>query len=61
MYDERSISRANGVLPQSDFIPRIAQRLQRNPDEVIEDFETIRQYNKSRINKRQCSLIRLLQ
>ena len=60
MYDERTTSRANGILPQSDFIPRIAQRLQENPDEVIKDFETIRQYSKSHINQRQCSLITLL-
>ncbi|KAK7694817.1 hypothetical protein QCA50_002005 [Cerrena zonata] len=44
MYAENVTSRANGILPQSEFIPRIAQRLQETPEEVLRDFETIRQH-----------------
>lgn len=46
MYNESVTYRANGILPQSEFIPRISQKLQETPDEVIRDFETIRQHSK---------------
>ncbi|PCH33772.1 hypothetical protein WOLCODRAFT_61455 [Wolfiporia cocos MD-104 SS10] len=44
LYDESSTSRSGGVLPQIDFIPQLAQRLQQSPEEVIKEFEEIRQY-----------------
>ncbi|CAL1695478.1 unnamed protein product [Somion occarium] len=44
LYDESSTSRAGGILPQSDFIPRLAEELQNSPDKVIKDFEAIREH-----------------
>jgi len=44
LYDESSTSRAGGVLPQVDFLPKLSKQLQATPDEVIKDFEEIRKY-----------------
>ncbi|GLB36235.1 putative insulinase (Peptidase family M16) [Lyophyllum shimeji] len=44
VYNEDSTSRAGGVLPQADFIPKLAKQLQEKPDRVIADFEEIRKY-----------------
>ncbi|OCH95812.1 hypothetical protein OBBRIDRAFT_788022 [Obba rivulosa] len=44
LYNERSTQRAGAVLPQVEFIPKLAQQLQTSPEEVIKDFEEIRKY-----------------
>ncbi|KAF8078531.1 Metalloenzyme, LuxS/M16 peptidase-like protein [Lyophyllum atratum] len=44
VYSEDSTSRAGGVLPQVEFIPKLAKQLQETPAEVIADFEEIRNY-----------------
>ncbi|KAI0931998.1 hypothetical protein AcV7_000767 [Taiwanofungus camphoratus] len=44
LYGENSTSRFGGVLPQTEFIPKLAQQLQTSPDEVISDFEEIRKH-----------------
>jgi len=41
-YAENSTSRSGGVLPQAEFIPKLAKALQDAPNEVIADFEEIR-------------------
>jgi Zn-dependent M16 (insulinase) family peptidase len=46
MFDDSSTSRAGGVLPQAEFIPKLLKSLQESPDEVIADFEEIRKYSK---------------
>lgn len=42
LYDETSTSRAGGVLAQMDFIPRLSEDLETQPDKVLEAFEQIR-------------------
>jgi len=42
LYKENSTSRSGGVIPQVEFIPKLAKQLQDIPDEVITDFEEIR-------------------
>ena len=42
LYAENSTSRSGGVLPQAEFIPKLAKSLQDAPNEVIADFEGIR-------------------
>jgi len=44
LYSESSTSRYQSVLPQMDFVPRLAQQLQDSPEEVIKDFEEIRHH-----------------
>ncbi|KAF5377430.1 hypothetical protein D9615_005325 [Tricholomella constricta] len=44
VYNEDSTSRAGGILPQMDFLPKLAKQLQDNPAQVIADFEEIRKY-----------------
>ncbi|PBK77299.1 hypothetical protein ARMSODRAFT_874850 [Armillaria solidipes] len=44
LYNESSTSRAGGVLPQIDFIPKLVKRLQEEPEKVVADFEEIRKY-----------------
>ena len=44
LYDTNSTSRFSGVLPQAEFVPKLAQQLQENPVQVIEAFETIRSH-----------------
>ena len=46
LYDDSSTARAGGVLPQSEFIPKLSKSLQESPSEVIADFEEIRKYSK---------------
>ena len=46
MFDDSSTFRAGGILPQSQFIPRLLKSLQESPSEVIADFEEIRKYSK---------------
>ncbi|KAI0734519.1 Metalloenzyme, LuxS/M16 peptidase-like protein [Fomitopsis betulina] len=42
LFDETSVSRMTMTLPQSDFIPKLAEQLQQSPDEAVKDFEEIR-------------------
>ncbi|TFK30528.1 cytoplasmic protein [Coprinopsis marcescibilis] len=44
VYSEQSTSRAATVLPQAEFIPQLATRLQENPNEVLNEFEEIRKH-----------------
>ncbi|RDB28821.1 hypothetical protein Hypma_015435 [Hypsizygus marmoreus] len=44
IYNEDSTSRCGSVLPQVEFIPKLAKQLQESPAEVIADFEEIRKY-----------------
>ncbi|KAF9473122.1 hypothetical protein BDN70DRAFT_886165 [Pholiota conissans] len=44
LFSEKSTSRAGGILPQTEFIPKLAKRLQESPDDVIADFQEIRKY-----------------
>ncbi|TCD61425.1 hypothetical protein EIP91_008439 [Steccherinum ochraceum] len=44
LSSENSTSRAGGVLPQAEFIPKLAAQLQEAPEEAIKDFEEIRKY-----------------
>ncbi|TFK41069.1 Metalloenzyme, LuxS/M16 peptidase-like protein [Crucibulum laeve] len=44
IFDENSTSRAGGVLPQLDFIPKLIKQLQESPATVIADFEEIRRH-----------------
>lgn len=43
LYDETSTPRAGTILKQAEFIPGLIQRLQDEPEKVIEEFEAIRQ------------------
>jgi Zn-dependent M16 (insulinase) family peptidase len=47
LYAESSTSRAGGILPQTEFIPKLAKRLQESPSDVIADFQEIRKYRTS--------------
>ncbi len=44
LYDEDSVSRSGGILSQIEFTPRLALRLQENPEEVIADLEEVRRH-----------------
>jgi len=44
IYAENSTSRFGDVLPQAEFIPKLVQTLQERPEEVVADFEAIRQH-----------------
>jgi hypothetical protein len=44
LFDKTSISRENTVLTQVDFIPKLLKRLQETPDEVIKEFNEVREY-----------------
>ncbi|KAH8102439.1 Metalloenzyme, LuxS/M16 peptidase-like protein [Cristinia sonorae] len=44
LSSEESTSRAGGILPQAEFIPKLAAQLQESPEEAIKDFEEIRRY-----------------
>ncbi|TBU62037.1 Metalloenzyme, LuxS/M16 peptidase-like protein [Dichomitus squalens] len=44
LYAESSTSRMGGVVPQMEFIPKLAQQLQESPPEVVKDLEEIRSY-----------------
>ncbi|KAF9460806.1 Metalloenzyme, LuxS/M16 peptidase-like protein [Collybia nuda] len=43
LFNGSSTMRSGSVLPQVEFIPKLAQQLQEDPTKVIEDFEEIRQ------------------
>ncbi|OJA10818.1 hypothetical protein AZE42_00264 [Rhizopogon vesiculosus] len=44
LYDKSSTSLAGAILPQSEFVPKLIQNLQEDPDTVIADFEELRKY-----------------
>ena len=44
LYAESSTSRMGGIVPQMDYIPKLVQRLQESPAEVVKDLEEIRSY-----------------
>lgn len=44
VYSERSTSRAVGILPQVDFMPKLSQELKENPADVLTNFEEIRKH-----------------
>jgi hypothetical protein len=44
LFNEGSTSRAGGLIPQIDFIPRLAKELQDSPEKVVADFEEIRKF-----------------
>lgn len=44
IYNEDSTSRSGSVLPQVEFIPKLAKQLQDSPAQIIADFEEIRRY-----------------
>ncbi|KAF8832423.1 hypothetical protein HHX47_DHR1001921 [Lentinula edodes] len=44
MFSEKSTSRAGGVLPQVEFVPKLAKELQESPERVIADFDEIRKH-----------------
>jgi Zn-dependent M16 (insulinase) family peptidase len=44
LYGPNCTSKAGAVLEQMEFIPKIAKRLQDEPDAVIAEFEKIRGY-----------------
>ena len=46
LYAESSTSRMGSVVPQMEFIPKLAQQLQEAPAEVLKDFEEIRSCRK---------------
>lgn len=46
VYSNDSTSRAGGILPQVDYLPNLAKRLQENPAQVIAEFEEIRKHSK---------------
>lgn len=45
LHDESSTSRASGVLIQSDFIRSLSEKIHEAPEEVIKEFESLRQYS----------------
>lgn len=47
LYDKSSTSLAGAILPQSEFVPKLIQTLQEDPDTAIADFEELRKYCKS--------------
>ena len=44
LYDSSSTSRYSGVLPQAEFIPKLAEQLHEKPEEAIAAFVKIRQH-----------------
>ncbi|KAG1858584.1 cell morphogenesis N-terminal-domain-containing protein [Suillus tomentosus] len=44
LYDKSSTSLAGAILPQSEFVPKLIQNLQEDPDTVVADFEELRKY-----------------
>ena len=45
VHNDKSTSRASGVLSQIEFIPQLSKRLQENPDEVIKEMELVRNHS----------------
>lgn len=45
LHDESSTTRAGGVLIQSDFNRSLSEKIHEAPEEVIKEFESLRQYS----------------
>ncbi len=45
LHDESSTTRAGGVLIQSDFNRGLSEKIHETPEEVIKEFESLRQYS----------------
>lgn len=52
IYDESSTTRENAVLAQMTAIPELLENLKKTPEEVIDDFESIRKYCECRLLNR---------
>lgn len=46
LYADSSTSKAGGILPQTDYIPKLLEELQDQPEKVIADLEELRNYSK---------------
>jgi len=46
LFNNASTSKAGGLIPQIDFVPKLAQELQESPEKVFADFEEIRKHSK---------------
>jgi len=44
MHADNSTQRFEHVLQRAEFIPKLIQRLQESPEEVLADFESIRKH-----------------
>jgi hypothetical protein len=44
VYAENSTYRFCGVLQRAEFIPKLIQRFQESPEDVLADFESIRKH-----------------
>jgi hypothetical protein len=44
IFAENSMARLEGVFPQAEWVPKLIQRLQEYPEDVLADFESIRKY-----------------
>jgi ssDNA-binding replication factor A large subunit len=47
LHDESSTTRAGGVLIQSDFNRSLSEKIHEAPEEVIKEFESLRQYSET--------------
>lgn len=47
LFTEGAMARAGGVLPQTEFIPKLIQDLQDTPNKIIADFNELRNYSQS--------------
>ena len=56
LHDESSTSRASGVLIQSDFNRSLSEKIQEAPEEVIKEFESLRQYREYLVHNSRDSL-----
>jgi hypothetical protein len=56
LHDESSTSRAGGVLIQSDFNRSLSERILEAPEEVIKEFESLRQYSEHVVHNSDGSL-----
>ena len=45
IFAENSTSRYEGVFQQAELIPRLIQRLRESPQDVLADFESIREHS----------------
>ena len=45
MFAENSTARYEGVFQQAELIPRLIQRLRESPQDVLDDFESIRKHS----------------
>ena len=57
LHDESSTARAGGVLIQSDFNRSLSEKIHEAPEEVIKEFESLRQYSEYLVHNPGDSLI----